>query len=770
MIRTRRSRVVLLSCALAMSLGCAMPTGIDAEGVGSEQAELILSPIGNPDFVCEYRMSMSVRDDRGFPYCADADLTGNAVDWSRYRRLIIAQHGRGGNGGGYRDTLGEAVEWAESQSIIRARETFVLAPQFLASQDVADQGLAPWQMDELIWWQQTGTAETDWTTAGLSSPGMSYSSFAVLDQLIEVAMARMPNLTEIIFTGQSAGGQTTQRYAMLNDLELPPGAHIRYLPANPYMYTYPTPHRPLASGDGFQWIPNPDPDAGPYPWTDLEVCDELAGQPMAADFHDYATGLGSGLPVPYLGPDADAQANMIAWRYAGRDVTYLIGEADVTHEEQCGGGIQAQGRHRRERALAFHELMGAFGADHSIAVVPDQGHGGSIFDRECTRRVLFGDLDSCEQLEDATGGQGWPFDVKAMAFGGVDSDSADELAIVLASGGQTQLLILDDAASGYAVLHELSLLWPADDVITSIAFGNLVGSNPRLEELVVGRRSDVSPAFSVVRFWGGVDVIAEGPIGLDVEAVAVGNIDDDSPVEIGVTWDTNAGSRWTVYDYVASNLVTVRQGSWSGSARPRGIAFGDVDGDGQDELAVGVNTAFGTRLRLYDGLGGVFMSTQSLGSDWPWLSRVVGFDFGNVDKDGAEELFVARQVQSGARWQLLDDRLSGFAVLEEHGADWPAGAQVTALGTGRPSSSSVYVSVAVARTSHFAERVEHYTYRQLEEPAFGQVTRSGTGLDPSASIRALDFGDVDGHGGGELGFGIIGDLGLGHRFEVIASP
>lgn len=735
------------------------PAPGSAGAVSETVHELGVTPPGNPEFVCDFGLEMAGNDLRRFPYCATKDLADNAVAWSGYRRLVFAQHGRGADASTYLGKLTAAAGWAVNQNLIGSGETFVVAPQFIAQPDVIAQGIAQWQLDDLIWWQSTNGPMLDWTTAGRSSPGAQYSSFDVLDTLVEAALARMPNLTEVIFTGQSAGGQTTQRYALLNSVPFSRGIKVRYLPANPYAYTYLTEDRPAPDGDGFVMIP-PDLNV-PHTWPDLEVCPDLNGDPVEADYNVYEKGLVT-LPAHYLGPVQVPQtANALRTRYLARDVTYVVGEADVTHEDDCAPNIQLQGEHRRQRARNYHQHVQELGANHLLAIVPDMGHGGGIYDRECTRRLLFGNATGCNELQDHTGGVGWG-DVEVLAFGNIDADAADEVAVVRQVFGRPHVVILDDAASGYAALYVPTATWAPDDLPTSVAFGKIAGK----PVMLVGRRGPAS-GFVLYELDPDPQVLVESGIGWDAGSVAFGDIDDDGDDELGVTRDATSGTRWYVYAYDGV-LSVVRSGTWTGTARPRGIVFSDVDWDGADEVAVGNDGTSSARIHVYDGLADAFLLIWPVGSNWPAGDRLVGFGFDNVDKDVARELFIARE-SLAARWQVLDDRDSGFAtVLDEGGADWSFFAQPTALAVGRPASAGNLSSFAIALSSAAEDRVLHYTYYWSETPKFGNLRREASDLPWNSTFRALAFGDVDGLGGDELAYGVMGTA--DYRFRVLAAP
>ncbi|MEZ4290973.1 MAG: VCBS repeat-containing protein [Myxococcota bacterium] len=100
-------------------------------------------------------------------------------------------------------------------------------------------------------------------------------------------------------------------------------------------------------------------------------------------------------------------------------------------------------------------------------------------------------------------------------------------------------------------------------------------------------------------------------------------------------------------------------------------AVGDVDGDGRDELVVGMGkTRFG-HLVVLDDAGADFGLHMGNRTGEPWLTLDIGLRsargryetfpaLGDLDGDGRDEIVVSFTRGSGARVALLDDAVDGF--------------------------------------------------------------------------------------------------------------
>lgn len=215
--------------------------------------------------------------------------------------------------------------------------TAVIAPHFECGDDDPPAGQLAWTCSGDDW--SHGYGDTTW----------NISSFAVMDALVQqlADKSRFPNLTRIVVTGMSAGGQLAQRYAATTQLDPASGDAISYVVLSPSSYV----------------------------WLDATRPASTAG---CSGYDDYYYGLGN-----RTGYVAIPSAEQIVDDFVARDVAYLVGGEDTLAnaagtdlDTSCGAN--AQGVDRVARAQAFFATVQARGAAHSLTIVP-----GCMHSRDC---------------------------------------------------------------------------------------------------------------------------------------------------------------------------------------------------------------------------------------------------------------------------------------------------------------------------------------------------------------------------------------------------
>ena len=290
-------------------------------------------------------------------------------DWSQplpaIRRVVIVIHGYERN----------AADYARNMMALGPpADTLVVAPQFLAPEDVAAHQLP----DAILRWAH------DLWSSGYPAMGPSTpSSFTALDAVLAKLADRtsFPNLTTIAVSGFSAGGQVVQRYAIVGRGEATFGTtpiHLRFIVGSPSSYAYFGDERPL-------------PDGSFAVFADASAC---------PDFNRWKYGLAGDLP-PYIAAAAAAlSAQGLEWRYAARDIVYLVGsnDTDPNHrflDKSCAG--EAQGPNRLSRMQSFFaalKLREGSALKHRMWVIDGPAHNEArVLGSPCGRAVLFSDAD-----------------------------------------------------------------------------------------------------------------------------------------------------------------------------------------------------------------------------------------------------------------------------------------------------------------------------------------------------------------------------------------
>jgi hypothetical protein len=292
-------------------------------------------------------------------------------DWSKplpgVTRAVIAVHGYHRTAAGY---------FTMVRRLAPDDRSLVIAPQFLAPEDIAAHGLP----DTVLRWRYN-----HWSDGSDAVGPAAISSYEAIDVLIRTIANRtvLPDLTRIVLAGFSGGGQLVQRYAAVGQGErflAGSGIGLRYVVGSPSSYVYFADERPLPGG-GF----------GPF-----------AGAASCPQFNRWRYGFAGTLPG-YVAASLKEGLATLENRYAGSDLIYLLGTADndPNHEEldkSCAG--EAQGPNRLARGLAYFERMRARDGTvlkQHLWEAPDAGHQPErVFASPCGRAALF-DLPDCPQ-------------------------------------------------------------------------------------------------------------------------------------------------------------------------------------------------------------------------------------------------------------------------------------------------------------------------------------------------------------------------------------
>ena len=372
-------------------------------------------------------------------------------------------------------------------------------------------------------------------------------------------------------------------------------------------------------------------------------------------------------------------------------------------------------------------------------------------------------------------GADWAADeyAPAVAFGDIDGDGLDEVAIGRHATTGPRVFVYDDAAAGFALLWSFGEGWGVASWTTGLAFGN-VDDDPA-EELAFTRTAAVNERVWVVddAAAGFVTLVRYGegwPSTVSAVGVALGDVDGDGRDEVGYITDATDGERIFVRDDATTTFAPLWAGdaTWGALATATAIAFGDADGDGLDELAVTRNHDINARLFLYDDAVGGDVATPApgfgllwqFGQGWGPGSYATGVAFGNVDDDPAEEIGVTRRASLNERAYVFDDAAASFATLQKFGESWAANAWATGIAFGDVDGDG-RDEVAFSRVATINPRVFVHDDAAPggSRAAFGLLWGGGTEWPGGYYATAVAFGQVDESPEMELGLGRLADEG-----------
>ena len=189
------------------------------------------------------------------------------------------------------------------------------------------------------------------------------------------------------------------------------------------------------------------------------------------------------------------------------------------------------------------------------------------------------------------------------------------------------------------------------------------------------------------------------------------------------------------------------------------VAAGDVDGDGLDEIVVGLGPGGAGWMVVFDDAAHGFAVLKWIQVDWPAYNAANGEVWpavGDIDGDGRAEI-VAGLGSGGLGWfEIFDDAAANFAHIAWRQVDWPAysagtGATHPAIGNldgigaseiviGLGSGGGGYLEVFTGAAGGFS----HQAWLQVDWPAYNAA--NGTTF-PAA-------GDLDGDGRAEIVVGL----------------
>jgi len=316
----------------------------------------------------------------------------------------------------------------------------------------------------------------------------------------------------------------------------------------------------------------------------------------------------------------------------------------------------------------------------------------------------------------------------SLAWGDVDGDGDLDLAV--GNIGEANRLYRNESG-----LLTVGAVWSAEekDSTTSVAWGDVDGDGDL--DLAVGNDGEPNRLYrnengvlTVRAHWSSVEVN-------NTKSIAWGDVDGDGDLDLAVG---NAGEPNHLYRN--DNGILTMSAVWSSDEtdHTESIAWGDVDGDGDLDLAVG-NSGFNSGFnRLYRNENGMLISSAVWSSDE--ADDTMSVAWGDVDGDGDLDLAVGNHsiglVSTGQYNQLY--RNDGGVLTT--GAIWSSdesdGTENVAWGDVDGDGD---LDLAVGNIRPNPNRI----YRNDDGVLTTAAAWSSVERDPTSSIA---WGDVDGDG------------------------
>jgi hypothetical protein len=314
--------------------------------------------------------------------------------------------------------------------------------------------------------------------------------------------------------------------------------------------------------------------------------------------------------------------------------------------------------------------------------------------------------------------------------------------------------------------------WYSDFYATSIAFGDVDGDG--LDEVGIARKADVHQRYQILDDAEADDpfsVLYEGGGGEDglppwspdyyATCIAFGDVDGDGLDEVGIARYALGGMRYRILDDALAGFSMLHEEDhWLSDYYANCIAFGDVDGDGFDEVGIAIRAGGGAgggiRYQILDDAKAddPFSTIHEGGSGWDNTYFVTCIAFGDVDSDGLDEVGITRCADWGMRYRILDDAEADdpFSMLHEE-SGWDDGNFATWIAFGDVDLDG-YDEVGITRYAHGGWRCKILDdaasyFGQLA--SWGQKDAQNEGWGSDTYATSIAFGDVDFDGLDEIG-------------------
>jgi len=184
-------------------------------------------------------------------------------------------------------------------------------------------------------------------------------------------------------------------------------------------------------------------------------------------------------------------------------------------------------------------------------------------------------------------------------------------------------------------------------------------------------------------------------------SIAFGDVDGDGRDEVGITRNATENMRFAILGADPDDYRRLHTGGegW-GDYPATDIAFGDVDGDGRDEVGITRNADRNHRFKIKDDFDAQFEQLFEGGNGWGSNYYATDLALGDVDGDGNDEIAVCRYAHENARYWIYDGLSEHFDEIACGGYGWGSPHHATGIAIGNSTDrSGVEPTVGVSRKS-----------------------------------------------------------------------
>ena len=350
----------------------------------------------------------------------------------------------------------------------------------------------------------------------------------------------------------------------------------------------------------------------------------------------------------------------------------------------------------------------------------------------------------------------------SIAFGDYDNDGDLDIALTGYDGINLRFIIFQNDAGVFNQAQEpmgvnMGVNW------STIAFGD-IDNDGDLDIALTGQDNAANYRFIIYRNDAGVFNQAQEPMGANMgvwmSSIAYGDIDNDGDLDIALTGNDGAGPRFIIYrnDGGVFNQVQEPMGANLG-VEESSIAYGDYDNDGDLDIALtGRDGGLNYRFIIYRNDAGVFNQAQepmgvNMGVNWSTIA------FGDIDNDGDLDIALTGQ-DNAANYRFIIYR-NDAGVFNQ--AQEPMGANlgviVSSIAYGDYDNDG---DLDIALTGEDVANPRFIIYRN-DAGVFNQA-QEPMGANLGVAWSSIAFGDIDNDG--DLDIALTGWDGVNSRFII----